>query len=74
MRNMTWFDVLKLNPLEQQRRMQERAQGGTAQPQQPEQTACARCGSTNFMRGDLDPEGKGICALCKKRFYEEATA
>ena len=71
--NMSWFDIVKINPLEQQLRMRQRL--GTVMPQSPEaQKVCARCGSTNFMRGDLDPEGKEICALCKKRFYAAAGA
>ena len=75
--NMSWFDVLKLDPLEYNMRMRERM--ATKTPEVPKTEAeaekvCAKCGSKNFMRGDLDPEGREICALCKKRFYDDAGA
>ena len=71
----SWFDVVKLDPLEYNMRMRDRM--GSKTPEVPEKEAenvCAKCGSKNFMRGDLDPEGREICALCKKRFYSDAAA
>ena len=70
---MSWFDVLKLDPLEHAMRMRDRL--GSKKPKvQDVKEECAKCGSSNFMRGDLDPEGREICALCKKRFYSDAAA
>ena len=74
---MSWFDVLKLDPLEYNMRMRERMTSKTPEVPKTETEAekvCAKCGSKNFMRGDLDPEGREICALCKKRFYSDAAA
>ena len=70
----SWFDVVKLDPLEHAMRMRSRL--GSKEPEvQDAKEECAKCGSSNFMRGDSDPEGKEICALCRKRFYdEEATS
>jgi len=69
----SWFDVVKLDPLEHAMRMRSRL--GSKKPEVKDaKEECAKCGSSNFMRGDSDPEGREICALCKKRFYSDAAA
>ena len=72
---MSWFDVLKRNPLDYAMAMRERM--GTAKPQsQPTQQVsedtCAICGSKNFMRGSVNSKGQKICELCKKRGFDTA--
>jgi len=69
---MSWFDILKLDPLEYNMRMRERMASKTPEVPQKETEACAKCGESRFMRGDEDPQGRKICALCKKRFYDDA--
>ena len=72
---MNWFNVLKIDPLEYNMRMRERMTSNAPKvPKTEAEKVCAKCGSKNFMRGDLDPEGREICALCKKRFYSDAAA
>jgi len=69
----SWFDVVKIDPLEHAMRMRNRL--GSKKPEvEDTKKECAKCGSSNFMRGDLDPEGRKICALCKRRFYSDAAA
>ena len=72
---MSWFDILKRNPMEEALRMRERM--GTAKPQsQPTQQVsdevCAICGKKNFMRGSVNSKGQKICELCKKRGFDTA--
>ena len=53
---MSWFDVLKIDPLEHAMRMRSRL--GSKKPKvEDTEKVCAKCGSKNFMRGDSDPEG-----------------
>ena len=72
---MSWFDILKRNPLDYVEAMRQRM--GTAQPaSQPTQQAkdgvCAICNSKNFMRGSVNSKGQKTCELCKKRGYDTA--
>ena len=69
---MSWFDILKVDPLEYNMRMRERMSRTPEVPKTEAEKVCAKCGSKNFMRGDEDPQGRTICALCKKRFYDDA--
>jgi len=72
---MSWFDVLKRNPMEYAMDMRQRM--GTAKPQsQPTQEesgeVCAICRGKTFMRGSVNSKGEKICELCKKRGYDTA--
>ena len=49
---MSWFDVLKRNPMEYAMDMRQRMGSSQPKPQVSEEV-CAICGSKNFMRGEV---------------------
>ena len=56
---MSWFNILKLDPLQQQQRMRERVQGRSPAPTaEVSEEVCAICGSKNFMRGSVNSKGQ----------------
>ena len=70
---MSWFNILKLDPLQQQQRMRERVQGRSpALTAEVSEEVCAICGSKNFMRGSVNSKGQKICELCKRRGFDTA--
>ena len=68
---MSWFDVLKKNPMEYAMDMRQRM--GTSQPKpQVSEEVCAICGGKTFMRGSVNSKGQKICELCKRKGYDTA--